>query len=469
MRIKNRKLSSLERYFYTRSILNLHSCFYVGIRLNQLPSKAELRSAIKRAIDKFIQLRCNVGIDEKDGKPYFKIVDQSLGLEDVVEFVDWTRFDEDKMNYVFQNYAFRYHTEKPLWKMLVIPSERKLVLLMSHVLFDGMAGVIIWQELLKNLNEPKGITESRSERIYEPNESQGFTSDYHPYEGWPITLKTKVLRFLFGQYLKWKPINADMVGLNEKDFKFKNYSLSHLIAKNPAPTGDRYQVRCDSVQWNIHLTLKEMQNVLRLCREHKVSLSSLLTALFAQSLIKFSNPANYTGCQLKICLPMNTRIACNKYLQNDDYTKQLGNFVGTVNLSSNINDKISLWELSKLFQKDITQKVGSDIQDFIDECSFLDVLNIEELFAAKVAASNPSDTFEVSNLGFQSFNNSEDSFEVIDAFFNQPQGISSNFCCSVISTNNGLNCHVTIPRNLKEDLVPCIRYVENWLRWEGKE
>lgn len=468
MRINTRKLSSLERYYYIRSILNLHSCFYVGIQLNRLPSKAELRGAIKRTIDKFIQLRCNVGIDEEDGKPYFKLVDQSLGLEDVVEFENWIRFDEDKVNYVFQNYAFRYHTEKPLWKILIIPSERKLVLLMSHVLFDGMSGVIIWQEFLKNLNEPKDITESHSERIYEPHESQGFASDHHPYEDWPISLKTKVLRFLFGQYLKWKPINADMVGPNEKDFKFKNYSLSHLIANNPDHIRDHYQVRCDSVQWNIHLTPQEMQNVLKLCRERKVSLSSLLTALFAQSLIKFSNPANHTGCQLKICLPINTRLACNKYLQNDDYTKQLGNFVAAVNLASSINDEISLWELSKLFRKDITQKVGSNVQAAIDECSFLDVVNIQELFAAKIAASHPSDTFEVSNLGFQSFNNSEDSFEVIDAFFNQPQGISSNFCCSVISTNNGLNCHITIPKNLKEDLLPCIQFVENWLHWEGK-
>lgn len=35
----NLKLSAIESYFFHRSRLNLHSCFYVGIKLNELPKK----------------------------------------------------------------------------------------------------------------------------------------------------------------------------------------------------------------------------------------------------------------------------------------------------------------------------------------------------------------------------------------------------------------------------------------------
>ncbi|GAV54741.1 hypothetical protein ZYGR_0AS00630 [Zygosaccharomyces rouxii] len=469
MVIRNRKLSSLERYFYTRSIINLHSCFYVGIQLNQLPSSAQLQQAIRSTIDTFIQLCCNVGIDEEDGKPYLRIIDGSLEFKDVVEFVDWARLDEGKINYVFHNYAFHYHTEKPLWKMLVIPSERKIVLIMSHVLFDGMAGVIIWQEFLKNLNKSTDAVERHTGIIYEPSEFQGFTSDHHPYEDWPISWKNKLSRFLFSQYLKWKPIRPDMVGPDSQDFKFKSYSLPHgLLEKNLDSTGGLYQVRCDSVQWNIHLIPQELQKVLQLCKDHKVSFSSLLTALFAQSLIKSANPSSYTGHQLKICLPMNTRLACNSKLQDDDYTRQLGNFVAATTLTTDTSNGKPLWELAEAFQKEIVQKVQNEIQDAINECRLLDAVDMRELFEAKIAAVKPSDTFEVSNLGYQSFTDFEGPFKVTDGFFNQPQGISSNFFCSIISTDGGLNCHVTIPRDLKEDVTPCLRYVEDWLHAKGR-
>ncbi|CAR28330.1 hypothetical protein ZYGR_0R00650 [Zygosaccharomyces rouxii] len=470
MVIGHRKLSSLERYFYTRSIINLHSCFYVGIQLNQLPSRTQIQHALKSTIDTFIQLRCNVGIDEEDGKPYLKIIDQSLELKDVVEFVDWAKFDEDKMNYVFQNYAFPYHTEKPLWKVLVIPNERKLVLLMSHVLFDGMAGVIILQEFLKNLNQSMNAIENTISTVYEPGEIQSFTSNHHPYEDWPIGWKAKLLQFLFAQYLKWKPINADMVGPKSEDFKFNSYFLPHgLLEKRSDSTGGLYQVRCDNLQRNIHLTPEELEKVLQLCKDHRVSFSSLLTALFARSLAKFSDPTSYTGSQMKICLPMNTRSACNKYLQNDDYTKQLGNFVAATTLIANTNDNKPLWELAEAFQKTIVQKVQNGIPDAIGECRLLDVIDMQEFFKAKIAATKPSDTFEVSNLGFQPFNDVEGPFKVTDAFFNQPQGISANFFCSVISTGGGLNCHLTIPRDLERDLAPCIQYVDDWLHEKGRK
>lgn len=464
-----RKLSAFERYFYLRSVLNLHSCFYVGIKLNQLPTKTQLQHAVKRTIDKFVQLRSNVAIDKKDNKPYLKILDQSIEFDDVVEFVDWMGLDENNVNYIFQNYAFPYHTEEPLWKILIIPHKRTLVLLMSHILFDGISGVIIWKEFLKNLQESTNAIENNITTVYVPDRYQSFANDHHAYEDWPINWKTKVSNFLLGQYLKWNPLTAESVEPSAEQFKFNNYSFPQGIFQKHLDSGDNlYQVRNDNLQWNVHLNSQELQKVLLLCKKHKVSLNSLITALFTKILTNRTDPSRYSGSKLSICVPINTRLACNKFLQNDDYTQQLGNFVAAANLNSYINDAKPLWELAGDFQSTIKQRSQDGVYSAIGECSSLNVIDIQKFLEARAAASKPADTFEVSNLGFQSFNDLEGPFKVIDAFFNQPQGISANFFCSVLSTDGGLNCHVTYPRDLKEDLTPCMQYADNWLHKAGR-
>ncbi|AQZ13562.1 SLI1 (YGR212W) [Zygosaccharomyces parabailii] len=464
-----RKLSSLEKFFYSRSVLRLHSCFYVGIQLDHLPEKSQLQEALKRTITEYTKLHSNVAIDDKDSEEFIKIIDRSFEFDDVVEYVPWKQFDQDKINYVFQNYGFSYNTEKPLWKILVLPHEQKLILLMSHVLFDGMAGVLIWKELLKNLNRIPSTIGTNSDEVYSPLESQHFDEDHHPYDDWPSTWTNALTRFFIGQYLKWQPL-VKVVELNSDQFQFTNYSYPDGLIRNGknSVTGC-YEIRNDNLQWNLHLETQELQNILALCKKNQVSLTSMLVALLSLSITECADPQRYTGFQLKIDVPINTRLACNKILHDDQYTNKLGNFVANTALTQSVKEKQDIWQLAKKFQAAIAQKSQAEIHDAINECKLLDLLNIEQFLRAKIAAGKPASTFEVSNLGYQSFDDIEGPFQVKDAFFNQPQGIGSIFFCSVISTKGGFNCNITYPKDLEADLKPCLQYCSEWVRRESKK
>lgn len=461
-----RKLSSLERYFYLRSILQIHSCFYVCVQLNQLPSRAQLQEATKRTIAKFNELHCNVAIDNKDGEPFFQLIERSLQFDDVVEYVSWDEFDPVRINEVFQNYVFSYNTQKPLWKILIIPNERKLVLLMSHVIFDGMSGVIIWKDLLENLNQCSASIKTDSDKVFVPLEGQHFDSDHHPYGDFPISWKGSITKFLLGQYFKWRPISPNSFGPSPDQFQYANYSFPDgLLRQRKDSIAGLYQIRNDNLQWNLHLDPQAVQKILRLCRKHEVSLTSMLAALVTFSIIECKADQSYTGSNLTIEVPINTRSACNKMLKNKQYADKLGNFVASLTLRHNIDDKISLWQLAKKLHSSLRESQDG-VHSGIERCKLLDVVDVQQFLEAKVAASNPGSTFEVSNLGYHAFNESQGPFEVENAYFNQPQGISSIFFCSVISTKGGLNCNITYPKDLEKELGPCFQYCKNWLQRE---
>ena len=128
------KLSAIEDYFFHRSKLNLHSCFYVGIKLNELPDKQHLVTALKYTVAQHERLACNVLHDELKKEGFLQSILEPLKFSDLVEYYhNWDQLGEAEINHIFQMYNFPYNENKPLWKILIIPNQNQMLLLTDHV------------------------------------------------------------------------------------------------------------------------------------------------------------------------------------------------------------------------------------------------------------------------------------------------------------------------------------------------
>lgn len=463
-----RYLSSLEKFFYDRSCLNLHSCFFVGIQLNELPDKQLLIRTLRKTIDNHPQLHFNVALDNTNGdEPYLRnITEEPIVFNDVIEYITWNTDEEANINQIFQTYNFPYYTQKPLWKILVNEKERRLYLLLDHVLFDGMSGVQFWNTFMDSLSNSSSDRGAEDERLYVPSENQDAADEYHPYEIWPTTWKSRLSKLAAGVLFRWFPDRV--VSLNPQQVQFNDYLFPRgLLVDTKSKDSICYNIRNDNCQRNIRLSPAHLRNVLASCKLHKISLTSFLAAIFAIAIEKGIETEDFSGSFLKIDIPMNTRPACAGILKVKEDKLQMGNLVASAQLTHNLKNSGEIWDVAQAFQGTLEQQTRLKVIDTINAVKILDVVDAKKLIEAKIKAQGPSGTFEITNLGFQSFNSdksSNASFIVQDAFFNEPQGISDVFTCCIITTSQGgLNCSVSYPKDIKYKIEACLENVTNFL------
>lgn len=462
-----RYLSSLEKYFYHRSCLNLHSCFYVGIQLNELPDKQQLIKTLSEVIGKHPQLHFNVALDDTNDEPYIRnITEEPILFGDVVEYITWHTDEEANINQIFRTYNFPYHTQKPLWRILINAKERRLYLLLDHLLFDGMSGVQFWNTFMDSLSNSSSDHGPEGERLYIPNENQDAADEYHLYEIWPTTWKSRLSKLAAGVLFRWFPDR--LVSPDPQQVQFHDYLFPRgLLVDTKSNDPEGYNVRNDNCQRNIRLSPENLCNVLASCKLHKISLTSFLAAIFAIAVDKATLTEDFSGSLVKIDIPMNTRPACAKVLKVEENKRQMGNFVASAALTYDLNSSGKIWETAQTFQDALEQQTQIKVIDTINAIKLLDAIDTKNFIEAKIKAAGPSGTFEITNLGLQSFNLgavSDPSFIVQDAFFNEPQGISDVFTCCIITTpQGGLNCSVSYPKDIKYKIEPCLEYVSNCL------
>lgn len=460
-----RKLSSLEKHYYYRSELNVLSCIYLGVELNKIPTKAQLTSVLRQIILEYPQLHCNIFIDEKDGEPYIKSIDEMPILFDgVVEDITWSLESEANINRIFRDYKFPYHIEYPLWKVLINSSSRKMILIVDHILFDGMSCVEFWNEFISKLNAGSTDTQEFSNVLFTAKEDKISVPGFHPYENWPITLKYKVLRPIISKIFEWRP--SLITSKNAKLVQFKNYVFpDSSMIESANKGGDYYAIKNDNCQCTLNVPTDELSDVLKTCRSQKVSLTSFLAALMCKTLEESVESKGYAGSLIKIDIPMNTRKVCMLNLNCEPKGCKIGNFVAPLELQYNMNDCRNIWEVAKYFQERLYVQSVDNISDTINNVKLLDVVDNAEFIKEKLRVAGLPGTFEITNLGLQKFDQTpglSSEFKVEDAFFNEPQGISNIFTCAIISTPvGGLNCSISYPRNIKAEFQPFIERVRN--------
>lgn len=461
--ISKRKLSSLERFFYDRSRLNLHSCFFLGLQLNQLPDKHQIAHALRSTIANHPKLHQNVAIDPEDNIPYIKNVD-TIKFDDVVEYVSWDGFDDNTICHIFQTYNFPYNIEKPLWKVLVYAKENRLLLLLDHALFDGMSAVIFWKSFMSSLSSD---ARDDFDLLYELTGDPMVQEDSHVYENWPTSWSSTLTKAIAGVIFKFMPSVITSVGKDQ--LRFNGYSFPDSLLTHKPDDDSSYEIRNNNRQLNLQVQPDHLNGILSACKSHQVSLTSFITALISVSLQLKIEDGDYSGSKIMIDIPMNTRGACADVLDIPDTSVIMGNFVAGLNVEYNLGESEELWQIARTVQAALNKQTKTDILETVNKVRLLDVADTTEFIRQKVKATGPSGTFEVTNLGFQEFADvqSNHGYLVEDAVFNEPQGLSDIFTCCIISTpRGGLNCSISYPRALESCLKPCFDYSRDYLEQE---
>lgn len=453
----NDKLSSLEKFFYDRSRLNLHSCFFLGIQLNRIPDRPLLAHALRSTIACHPRLHQNVAVDPQDKRPFVKDI-PSIILDEVVEYTDFDDFDEQSINHIFRSYNFAYGTEKPLWKLLVHEREKRLFLLVDHALFDGISTVLFWKAFVGFLQEEDY---DENDVLY-VSTGEPVKNDRHAYDKLSSSWSLMIKKFALGTLFKLIPSMITSAAKNQ--LQFKNYSFPQGLLVPSTNNEVPYQIRNDNCQLNVKIEPARLNGILSECKRHQVSLTSFMAAVFSLCLrTKLTNEC-YTGTCIKIDVPMNTRGACSDVLQTKDFSSIMGNFVAPLACECNLSAPNGVWNMAKTFQADIRRQSTTNFLETVSDVRLLDAVDTADFVRQKLKSSGPAGTFEVTNLGYQDFGVSGDSvYHVKDAVFNEPQGLSDIFTCAMISTpGSGLNCCISYPKDIMSDVQPCFNYFREY-------
>lgn len=461
-----RTLNSLERFYYYRGELNVLSSIFVAVQLNKLPTKEQLFQTLKKLIEEYPQLHCNIFKDETNGELIIKSIEKRpIEFDDVVEYVS-SRDDDEGINDIFKNYQFPYHVEKPLWKILIDRDKRRQTLVVNHVLFDGISCVKFWESFFMTLNDLSAEEGDNNEALFSPQVDVNTVPVVHPYENWPVTWKYVILRPLLATIFKWSP--SALLRLNPNLFQFKSYIFpSGLLESKKDNMKTGFQIRNDNCQFILKLSSVKLKRVLRECKSNKVSLTSFLASLICLTLKNTSKSDDYKGSILKVDIPMNTRKALgDRFNDLDSKTLQLGNLVASLQIEKDMNDLDDIWAAAKDFQHGLKLQSVDNINETINNTKLLDVVDEADFVIEKLKTNGPPGTFEITNLGFQSFclkENPDAEFIVEDSIFNEPQSTASIFTCAVVSTQlGGLTCSISYPREIKSQFQPFVDSISNY-------
>ena len=464
-----RELSSLEQYFYYRCKLKLHSCFYLAITLNKLPNRNQLQNSIIKTIRKFPQAHCTVTTVTKGQTPCIKdLTGTAIHFDDVVEYPTWKSLTTENINEIFKNYSFEFDNGKPLWKIIVLEETNQLIFVVSHIFFDGMSSTIFANSVIDQLNDEANTSiDLDNDIVYESTKDIDELPP-HPYDLWPITFSWKLKRQLVKLLLKVSP--SLVTGTSTDILQFEKYNFPDDFIRVPSDENDTFIVQNDNIQKLLNIKPDKLQKILNKCKEEKSSLTSFLSAMFAIGLKNVYADNLRNGKALTISIPMNARSICKEVLNIDESSLQLGDIILGMEYSDNLDsiDSTDLWTLSAKIKDYMVDYRENQISNQINTAKLLDIADVESFVRQKVENAygiGPGAAFEITNLGFNKFGNDtneNNEFIVTDAFFNQPQGFSNIFTCSIISTPiGGLNCCISYPKNLIAEMEPIWKTVED--------
>ncbi|SCV02186.1 LANO_0F15830g1_1 [Lachancea nothofagi CBS 11611] len=452
-------LSSVEKYFYHRSKLGYHSCFFLAVKLYKAPEDGEICNALKQTISKHPQLYSNVS--NENGSLALNPLKQPIHFKDVMKGLAEESLSEDVVNRIFQDINFDYGVEKPLWTILVLKDRRTFIFCTDHVIMDGLSAVAFWKSFMSSLNSSQPL-EISDDVVYKPN-AQNPRVPQHPYDRLPFSLLGFVLRIFVQFLILLTFVKVNLIGtifapsLKDKDFKFKDYQFPQGLLT------DQGAIRNDNNQVNLHVSPSKLRTLLQNCKKHKLSLTALLPAIIAHSLTSVPD-SKIEGSHMRINVPMNTRTMIERIMAIDSKFTQCGNFVKGGELTCDRSQLGQLWQTAAKFGTQLAAQRYD--HSSLQLLRLLDLIDVEEYIKTKIGAKYPSSTFEVTNLGYESFSCGEDDAYIVeDAYFNEPQGLSDIFTCSMVATPfGGLNCWFSYPKTLSEDLGIVIYSIQTTLK-----
>ncbi|CCE64304.1 hypothetical protein TPHA_0H00960 [Tetrapisispora phaffii CBS 4417] len=466
--MKLRELSGTEKFFFSRSVLNLHTCFYVTVKLNKLPTENELCSSLRKVIAKNRILRCN--INKNGDSAYINDIienDNEFTVQDVIEYRDWNKFEEDEQNSVFQEINFKYGELKPLWKLIIASKINTIVLAMDHTFFDGSSATLFWKALLLELSSiDRDQLEDTDVVFSKANIDDNYItaldiSSNNLLDDCPISFASKIKRFIASKIFQYFPYT--IIAPNSELLQFDDYSFPSSIFEDGCDKPASYKLKNNSRRAIINIKPAQISNVLKYCRSKNIALTSYLSALISYYVNIYKDKSVNHGSAIKVEIPINLRGILKEKLEMD-IAPDFGCYISSTDLviDSQLNGS-TIDKLASTFQKQISNSVKENVDETIENIKITEVIDSFKFFEYKVTPKPSEDkifpgaTFEVTNLGRVSFETKNDNFFVEDALFGGSQSLTTIFTCYVISTDfGGMNLAITYSDSIKDFMEPVI-------------
>lgn len=447
------RLTGLEDYFTERTIQKLHSCLTFTLTLSPFPTNDQWVTALHHAISEIYRLRCGVH-EGQEGKFIDLITNntsdgQSIKSKDVLEYVPWESTSREQLNHIYKNLHFIVDGKHVMWKLYILEKSNEAILALNHSLFDGLSAIKIWNTILEGLNL-NDIYNIEKDVLYPAIDNLSDYKYYHPYDDLPVSLSLKLKSRIAKSMIYWAP---GFLGPDKKLIKYNGYDMSNGLLN-------------DSKRWKWNLNPQRLKFYLDHCKKNDVTFTSYLaTAIMISS---NSLPQEYIdGDLIKISVPINTRNFCKETVKNctDDDLK-VGNFITATSLPYTLHSKKDdmFWELAKEVQKTLKSESQENLMKNIEEIQLLDRVDIPALIKAQLGNKYQTNTFEITNTGYQDFSNSG-KFKVADIDFSLPEIFSCASVFSMVSIKDlGLRCSFAYSARIEPAIRPFLNKLTSILQ-----
>ncbi|OWB62222.1 hypothetical protein B5S31_g366 [[Candida] boidinii] len=322
---KSRQLSYLENYYFLRNTKKFYANFLIHSKFSEEIPLNILYQALKKITKDYPQF--NLQVFETKNETSFRYL-TDYKLKDVIEYADdiyksskYTPNLEDIFDDIHL-IKFPYSLKnKPLWRLRII-NKNEMIFYCDHIMWDGTSGMSFFQILRDNINEiinnknktgnnlSTKLSEDEEKKLlnsylFNYNDQSIRLKEIHPkptsiinynpdlyfflktavdfamYEYFPVFLKYIINKIRNSFVLNLQTYNPNSLTSSHNDsnddFNFQNYNL----------LGDKYQVdhlinRAGygrSLIKTINIPSDKVSKLIKSCRENRVKLTSLLTAI----------------------------------------------------------------------------------------------------------------------------------------------------------------------------------------------
>ncbi|KAI5952848.1 ATF1 [Candida jiufengensis] len=453
--IISRPLSKSEHFFRSRTATKCFNSFQVTAIYNQnLKKNLNLFfNALRKTIIDYHISVSNVQLDSKLNSFVFHPLN-SVKLGDVLEFLnpdDYItngRINENFMKYVNDTTIFELYSQKPLFRLILV-GENTLSCSFEHTIADGIVTNYFHEILVENL----AFVEKQSNwDILE--------SEYGCYKDATVTLDSELFTFSKDKkYIKNSlppPVDLFMEDI-ELDYTHgdPDYHEKIIPKKYPTKWKGRFPAKFtkDIAFKLINFTPEETKQILKKCKENKVSLTSYIQIIHALTMQPVFGDKNYTThrCAMALRRHFDSSKAPIEYKKIlDDPNYKIFGTSASMGFSNNLPPiKEFSWDLVTQANKIIVdgcnnKRALNALKPFLDKADPTDYKN-EELFYSQLDKAK-ADAVKISNLGLiktptYKSDNPEKNWQIKDMIFSQDMApYASDFMLSVVSTlPGGLN------------------------------
>ncbi len=271
------------------------------------PTIAEMRAAIRKALDRH-EIFCSKVIMNEAGETYYeKITEPVIRIEErtVSGKEEWK-----KIIYEQQQVPFRFQEGELIrFFLLTQETELQLVLVAHHLSGDGLAMIYLIRDIMEALGHPESVMERLPIRLC--------TREDFPKKS-KLSLQLRLMVGLFNR--KWRK--------EQKCFSYEEYLAMF----------QQYWSKRTTYIANGSISGENLRKLGSLCKEHNITVNTALVTAFSLAI----------GCEKEIGLAVNVR---------PEGYEGMGNYASGISIEYTPDHQLSFWDNALKIQEELVRRL----------------------------------------------------------------------------------------------------------------